>query len=48
MGSFPGRGDSVVKSLLPTQETRGPSLIQEDPTCLGQLSLCTTTAESVL
>ena len=37
----------MVKNLLPAQETGVQSLVQEDPTYLGQLSLCATTTEPV-
>ena len=33
---------------LPVQETRDPSLVQEDPTCAKHLSQCTITTEPVL
>ena len=42
---FPG--GPVVKSPLANAETQVRSLVQEDPTCLGRLSLCATASEAL-
>ena len=36
----------VVKNHLPMHRTQVPPLVQEDPTCCGQVGLCPTTTEA--